>query len=88
MIPNVMVSVCYRYVVMMDPRVEFCGYSVPHPAEEKINFRIQTDGSCSAIDALRTGTTNLQQAAEVLLKTFNKAIESNNKVKQEKMNAS
>jgi len=26
------------------PDVEFCGYSIPHPAENKINFRIQTRG--------------------------------------------
>lgn len=64
-----------RYVTMKDPRVEFCGYSVPHPSEDKINFRIQTNGSCSAEDALRTGLMNLQSAAEVMLKTFDKAVE-------------
>lgn len=26
------------------PRVEFCGYSAPHPSEKKINIRIQTNG--------------------------------------------
>ena len=26
------------------PNVTFCGYSVPHPSERKINFRIQTNG--------------------------------------------
>ena len=26
------------------PDVEFCGYSIPHPAEPKMNLRIQTYG--------------------------------------------
>lgn len=26
------------------PEVTFCGYSVPHPSEHKINLRIQTNG--------------------------------------------
>lgn len=26
------------------PEVEFCGYSVPHPSENKIHLRIQTRG--------------------------------------------
>lgn len=63
-----------RYVTMKDPRVEFCGYSVPHPSEDKINFRIQTNTTCSAEDALRTGLENLQHATEVVLKKFDKAV--------------
>ena len=27
---------------MKNPEVEFAGYSVPHPSENKINLRIQT----------------------------------------------
>ena len=61
---------------MKDPRVEFCGYSVPHPSEDKINFRIQTDGSCSAEDALRDGLDNLHSATKVLLKKFEKAVKN------------
>ena len=26
------------------PEVEFCGYSIPHPSEGKMNMRIQTYG--------------------------------------------
>uniref|UniRef100_W5NCS9 DNA-directed RNA polymerases I and III subunit RPAC2 n=1 Tax=Lepisosteus oculatus TaxID=7918 RepID=W5NCS9_LEPOC len=33
-----------RYMVMKNPEVEFCGYSITHPSESKINFRIQTRG--------------------------------------------
>ncbi|KAI5849518.1 DNA-directed RNA polymerase [Morchella snyderi] len=30
-----------RYIIMKNPEVEFCGYSIPHPSEEKMNIRIQ-----------------------------------------------
>lgn len=60
---------------MKDPRVEMCGYSIPHPSEDKINFRIQTDQSCSAEDALRTGLNNLHAATQVVLDTFEKAMD-------------
>jgi hypothetical protein len=27
------------------PQVEFCGYTIPHPSEAKMNLRIQTYGT-------------------------------------------
>lgn len=33
-----------RYIIMKNPEVELCGYSIPHPAEAKMNLRIQTYG--------------------------------------------
>ena len=77
-----------RYVVMKDARVEFCGYSVPHPSEDKINFRIQTDTTCSAEDALRTGLDNPQQATEVVLKKFEKAMAKHKKQTESAANKS
>ena len=29
---------------LLSPQVEFCGYSIPHPAEAKMHVRIQTYG--------------------------------------------
>ena len=29
-------------MLMKNPEVEFAGYSIPHPSENKINLRIQT----------------------------------------------
>ena len=29
------------------PDVNFCGYTIPHPSEHKINMRIQTNGKLS-----------------------------------------
>jgi DNA-directed RNA polymerase I and III subunit RPAC2 len=33
-----------RYIIMKNPDVEFCGYSIPHPSEDLMNIRIQTYG--------------------------------------------
>ncbi|KAK8139241.1 hypothetical protein PG984_002621 [Apiospora sp. TS-2023a] len=33
-----------RYIIMKNPEVEFCAYSIPHPSEAKMNIRIQTYG--------------------------------------------
>lgn len=30
--------------LLCSPEVEFCGYSIPHPSEAKMNVRIQTYG--------------------------------------------
>lgn len=30
------------------PQVTFCGYSIPHPAENKMNIRLQTAGACAS----------------------------------------
>ncbi|CAG9805291.1 unnamed protein product [Chironomus riparius] len=40
--------------------VEFCGYTVPHPQESKIHFRIQTADNIKAIDILRRGLKDLE----------------------------
>jgi len=33
-----------KYILICSPDVEFCGYSIPHPSEPKLNMRIQTYG--------------------------------------------
>lgn len=48
-----------RYMIMKNPEVEFCGYSIPHPSENKLNLRIQTYGKMSAVDALHKGLDDL-----------------------------
>ncbi|KAG2008733.1 DNA-directed RNA polymerase II [Coprinopsis cinerea AmutBmut pab1-1] len=34
-----------RWMLMKNPKVEFCGYSNPHPSENVINVRIQMYGA-------------------------------------------
>ncbi|GMF23824.1 unnamed protein product [Phytophthora lilii] len=31
-----------RYVLMRNPDVDFCGYTIPHPSEPKMHIRLQT----------------------------------------------
>lgn len=30
--------------ILCSPRVTFCGYSIPHPSEARVNIRVQTTG--------------------------------------------
>ncbi|KAJ3486929.1 hypothetical protein NLG97_g6520 [Lecanicillium saksenae] len=58
-----------RYIIMKNPDVEFCAYTIPHPSEAKMNIRIQTyEGT--AIDALKKGLSDLQQVCDVVADEF------------------
>ncbi|CAH0049355.1 unnamed protein product [Clonostachys solani] len=58
-----------RYIIMKNPDVEFCAYSIPHPSEPKMNLRIQTyDGL--AVDALKKGLADLQDICDVVTDEF------------------
>ncbi|XP_017579022.1 DNA-directed RNA polymerases I and III subunit RPAC2 [Pygocentrus nattereri] len=59
-----------RYMVMKNPDVEFCGYSITHPSESKINFRIQTRGGIPATEILCKGLNDLSNASKHVLQTF------------------
>ncbi|KAF5907671.1 DNA-directed RNA polymerases I and III subunit RPAC2-like, partial [Clarias magur] len=59
-----------RYMVMKNPEVEFCGYSITHPSESKINFRIQTRGDLPATEPLRKGLNDLTDVSKHVLQTF------------------
>lgn len=48
-----------RYMIMKNEDVEFCGYSIPHPSENKLNIRIQTYGKMSAVQAFHKGLDDL-----------------------------
>uniref|UniRef100_A0A8C4QQA3 DNA-directed RNA polymerases I and III subunit RPAC2 n=1 Tax=Eptatretus burgeri TaxID=7764 RepID=A0A8C4QQA3_EPTBU len=58
-----------RYMIMKNPEVVFCGYSITHPSEDKINLRIQTKG-VPAIDSFRRGLCELTTVCEHVLATF------------------
>ncbi len=47
--------------MLFSPEVEFCGYSIPHPSETKLNIRIQTYGKITAVEALHQGLDNLSE---------------------------
>ncbi|KAF6012338.1 RNA polymerase subunit AC19 [Brettanomyces bruxellensis] len=59
-----------RYMIMKNPEVEFCGYSIPHPSENKMNIRIQTYGEQTAVDALHKGLDDLSKLCSFIEDTF------------------
>ncbi|EJS42026.1 rpc19p [Saccharomyces arboricola H-6] len=65
-----------RYIIMKNPDVEFCGYSIPHPSENLLNIRIQTYGETTAVDALQKGLQDLMDLCDVVESKFTESIKS------------
>ncbi|XP_032094294.1 DNA-directed RNA polymerases I and III subunit RPAC2-like [Thamnophis elegans] len=64
-----------RYMIMKNPEVEFCGYSITHPSESKINFRIQSRGGLPAVDTFQKGLEDLMGVCQHVLNTFEASVE-------------
>ncbi|KAL4988995.1 DNA-directed RNA polymerase I and III 14 KDA polypeptide [Aspergillus falconensis] len=62
-----------RYAIMKNPEVEFCGYTIPHPSESKMNVRIQTYDSTTAVEALEKGLDTLMDLCDVVTDKFTAA---------------
>ncbi|KAK4501863.1 hypothetical protein PRZ48_007672 [Zasmidium cellare] len=62
-----------RYIIMKNPDVEFCGYSIPHPSEAVMNVRIQTWDGVSVWDVLRKALDDLCDLCDVVEEKFTKA---------------
>ncbi|GMH12729.1 hypothetical protein Nepgr_014570 [Nepenthes gracilis] len=63
-----------RFVLNKDPRVTFCGYSIPHPSEAKVNIRVQTTGD-HASEVLKDSCQNLMNICEHVRNTFENAVD-------------
>lgn len=59
-----------RYMIMKNSDVEFCGYSIPHPSENKLNLRIQTYGGMTAVEALHKGLDDLSDLCSHVEEVF------------------
>ncbi|PNY08202.1 DNA-directed RNA polymerases I, II, and III subunit RPABC1 [Trifolium pratense] len=55
------------------PRVTFCGYSIPHPSENRVNVRVQTTGD-PACEVLKDGCQDLMLMCQHVRSTFEKAV--------------
>lgn len=62
-----------RYVILKNQDVEFCGYSIPHPSDNKLLLRIQTTG-CPPKEVLTKGLKTLHQTCDHVLKTFEEKV--------------
>ena len=57
-----------RHVLVNNPKVEFAGYSVPHPSEPIVQIRVQTtDPSTPAVQALQEACITLDRQCEYVL---------------------
>jgi len=59
-----------RYIIMKNPDVEFCGYSIPHPSEPFMNLRIQTWDGVSVMEVLRKALDDLSDLCDVVEEKF------------------
>ncbi|CAI7611047.1 hypothetical protein PCG10_002406 [Penicillium crustosum] len=59
-----------RYAIMKNPAVEFCGYTIPHPSDPKMNVRIQTNDTTTALEALEKGFNDLMDLCDVVTEKF------------------
>lgn len=57
---------CIRYCLTCNPDVTFAGYSVPHPAEPKLNMRIQTVEGTTALKCLDEASDMMYGLASIL----------------------
>lgn len=72
-----------RYLIMKNPEVEFCGYSIPHPSEDKMNIRIQTYDNASAETVLDKGLQDLMDMCDTIETKFREASDEHKNRMQE-----
>ncbi|CAL4994022.1 unnamed protein product [Urochloa decumbens] len=73
-----------RFVLNQDPRVAFCGYSIPHPADKKVNIRVQTTGD-PAKDVLKDALQDLMVMCQHVRETLDNAVANHRATKAEQM---
>lgn len=65
-----------RHVLMQQSETDFCGYTVPHPYEPKMNVRLQTyRGTAPTIKVLRAGLTDMEKMCDLIGDKFERALQ-------------
>ncbi|KAJ1955442.1 RNA polymerase subunit AC19, partial [Dipsacomyces acuminosporus] len=72
-----------RWAIMQNSEVDFCGYSIPHPSEAKMNVRIQTTEKTNAVEALNKGLDDLKSVCHFIKAKLHERLEENNYAKLE-----
>ncbi|CAG9321420.1 unnamed protein product [Blepharisma stoltei] len=65
-----------RMQLLQDDRVRFAGYKAPHPLEQRIQVKIQTDGQISPHEALMNSLESLKITFKGLQDQFEKQAKS------------
>jgi len=63
-----------KNIILQNPEVTFCGYSVPHPMEDQMFLRVQTVAGVAAEEALRRGLQDLRSACDVVKAKFQEEV--------------
>ncbi|GAM40846.1 DNA-directed RNA polymerase I and III 14 kDa [Talaromyces pinophilus] len=69
-LPSYAIPMMKMMLTSQSPKVEFCGYTIPHPSEAKMNIRIQTYDGTTAIEALEKGLNDLMDLCDVVSDKF------------------
>ena len=64
-----------RYQLLQNPNVRFAGYKKPHPLEEKIEIKVQTNGEIPPPDAVLESCDQLNLTIGNLISSFKEEIE-------------
>ncbi|KAJ5079395.1 DNA-directed RNA polymerases i and iii subunit rpac2 [Anaeramoeba ignava] len=79
-----------HFVLSHNPNVDFSGYSIPHPSENKMNLRVQGKQNHKAIDLLKDSLNQLTDISQTIennfLKKSQKFLKKNNDSKKKKVN--
>ena len=62
-----------RYILMKDPETTFSGYSVPHPSEDIMNVRLQTQKS-KTDKVLNRALERISKISDILNEKFSNAL--------------
>mmetsp|Transcript_13048 Transcript_13048/g.21016 ORF Transcript_13048/g.21016 Transcript_13048/m.21016 type:complete len:142 (-) Transcript_13048:54-479(-) len=79
-----------RHILLQNSKVEFAGYSVPHPAEPVVHVRVQTHGPTTAIQALQESCETLYKQCDLVLSKLEEKlpeVKSDRKELEEKLQA-
>lgn len=69
-------------IVTYSPKIDFAGYSVPHPSVNKMNLRVQTrkhedeSENTTATECLKQGLKDITTMCDHILVTFEKELAS------------
>eukprot|EP00750_Incisomonas_marina_P031494 INCI8199.1.p1 GENE.INCI8199.1~~INCI8199.1.p1 ORF type:complete len:107 (-),score=17.69 INCI8199.1:81-401(-) len=66
-----------RYILMRCKDVAFCGYTVPHPSEQRVHLRLQTTGKPATV-VLKEGLETLVKMCDHLTEQASAAIPADN----------
>ena len=68
-----------KMMLLRNPKVRYVAYRKPHPLENKIEIKIQTNGEITPIKALREALKNLNDDIDDCLKQLNDEMQINMK---------